>query len=73
MKTMRELKDAVKANTPLIWCDPDPVPGNDYEITYIETIKPYFDKDTPIRIKYNKGASEAEVLISEIIIKPLSK
>lgn len=68
MKNFKELKEAIKDKTPLIWNDPDTIEGNDYIITYIEPITEDFDKDTPILIQYG-GGSEAEVYLHEIITK----
>jgi hypothetical protein len=70
MKTLKELREAIASGKNLVWKDPNAIPGNDYNISYIEPVKHYFDKETPIVIRYNKGLSEAEVLVSEIDIKP---
>lgn len=64
--TIKKLRKCVENNTPLVWNDPDPIPGNDYNISYIEPIGDDFDSDTPIMIQYNGGISEAEVYASEI-------
>lgn len=72
MKNLAELKTALENNVPLVWDDPDPIPGNDYTITYVEPITPEleedFDNEFPILIQYGEG-SEAEVYLDEILIK----
>lgn len=70
MKNFTQLKKAIADNVPLVWNDPDPIKGNDYTITYIESIDDFEDDDRgiPILIKYGDG-SEAEVFIHEIIKK----
>jgi hypothetical protein len=67
---LEQLLDCIDNNIPLIWNDPDSIPGNDYTISYIEDINiEDFDKHTPILIEYNKGNSEAEVFLHEILVK----
>lgn len=67
---LEQLLDCIDNNIPLIWNDPDPIPGNDYTISYIEDINiEDFDKHTAILIEYNKGNSEAEVFLHEILVK----
>lgn len=71
MKSFYELKEALKNNKTLIWNDPDPIKGNNYKITFIEDISDfdeYDDIDSPILIQYNKGKSEAQVYLHEIIL-----
>jgi hypothetical protein len=69
MKDIKELKEAIANKTPLVWNDPDPIPGNDYAITFIEEIdEEEFDRYTPILIQYG-GGSEAQVYLSEILYK----
>ena len=68
MKTVKDLIQAIKEDKPLVWNDPDPIDGNDYNITYIGEVNEYFDEDTPILIQYG-GGSEAQVLLHEISIK----
>jgi len=65
--TRKELKTANALNYPLLWNDPDPIPGNDYTITKIWDIF----KDTSM-IEYG-DSSEAEVFNTEIIIKKVNK
>jgi hypothetical protein len=67
MKSLNDLKKAIDNKVPLIWNDPDPIPGNDYTITYIEPLTSDMDKDTPILIQY--GGSEAQVYLHEILVK----
>jgi hypothetical protein len=69
MKTIKQLKEALKTKKTLVWNDPDPINGNDYTIFFIEEIGDDFEYDTPIFIQYNKGRSEAQVFLHEIIIK----
>jgi hypothetical protein len=53
----------------LIWNDPNPIEDNDYKISYLEDIPDEeIDDSTPILIQYNKGDSEAQVFLHEIII-----
>jgi hypothetical protein len=68
MKTFKELKRAIENNTPLVWNDPDPIEGNDYTITYIQSLDDIDDRNCPILIQYGEG-SEAEVFLHEIKIK----
>ncbi len=71
MKTLNELKEAVKNNIPLVWNDPNPIEGNDYTITYMEELEHIDEEDIenyPILIQYGEG-SEAEVYLHEILIK----
>lgn len=71
MKSLQELKEAIATGQDLYWNDPDPIPENDYKITWIEPITPEleedFDQDYPILIQYANGASEAQVYLHEII------
>ena len=71
MKTFKELKEAIKNNSTMVWNDPDPIDGNDYTITYVEDVNDIEDdedpRDYPILIQY--GGSEAEVFLSEIELK----
>ena len=68
MKSLNELKEAIKNKIQLVWNDPDPIPGNDYTITYIEPLVEDIDDYSPILIQYGKG-SEAQVYLHEILIK----
>jgi hypothetical protein len=70
MRNIGELKKAVAENKPLIWNDPEPIQGNDYNITYVEPLDDFDDDETdiPILIQYG-GGSEAEVFVSEILTK----
>lgn len=71
MESLQELKDAISTGKQLVWNDPDPIPGNDYRINWVEPIYRgmgiEFDKDCPLLIQYGRG-SEAEVYIHEISI-----
>ena len=70
MKTLKELKNAVQENIPLVWNDPDPIKSNDYTITFVEDIyEEEFDDYTPIHIHYNGGVSGALVYLHEIQYK----
>lgn len=73
MKSIKELKQAINYNTQLVWNDPDPIDGNDYRISFIESIDDTFDSDTPILIQYNGGGSEAQVFLNEINLSPYEK
>ena len=68
---IEELKQAIANKIPLVWDDPDPIPGNDYAITYIEDLESIeeLDRYTPILIQYNGGGSEAQVFLHEILLK----
>lgn len=71
MKSFYELKEALTNKKSLLWNDPDPIKGNNYKITFIEDIShfdEYDDIDSPILIQYNKGKSEAQVYLHEIIL-----
>ena len=68
MKNINDLKKAIENKASLIWNDPDPIPGNDYTITYVEPLTEDIDEDSPILIQYGNG-SEAEVYLHEILIK----
>lgn len=68
MKNLNDLKKAIDNKLPLIWNDPDPIPGNDYTITYIEPLVDDIDDYSPILIQYGDG-SEAEVYLHEILVK----
>ena len=71
----RDLKNAVASKEKIVWNDPLPIKGNDYEISYIEPLGQFNDfedeelADVIILIQYNKGGSEAEVFFSEISLK----
>jgi hypothetical protein len=70
MRTLQELKEAIKNNVSLAWNDPQYIKGNDYTITYIEDLNCIDEDDIegyPILIKYGEG-SEAEVYLHEILI-----
>ena len=70
MKSLKELKEAIKNNIPLVWNDPDSVKDNDYTITSAEDVdEEEFDDYTPILIQYNGGMSEAQVYLHKIIYK----
>lgn len=71
MRSLNELKTAILNNDNLVWNDPDPINGNNYNITWIEDLSEYSDDfidDMPILIQYGIG-SEAQVFLHEIIIK----
>lgn len=67
---IEKLKQAIANKIPLVWNDPDPIPGNDYTITYIEDLESIeeLDRYTPILIQYGQG-SEAQVYLHEILLK----
>ena len=54
----------------LIWNDPDPIPNNNYQVSFLEDIpdEEEVDSYTPILIQYNNGGSEAQVFLHELII-----
>lgn len=68
-----DIINAVNNKIELIWLDPSPIKNNNYTITYIEDLTPFVDlsedelDDLIVLIKY--GNSEAEVLLSEIVLK----
>lgn len=68
MNTIQELKDAIKNQKFMVWLDPDAEDGNDYIVSYISDLSSIedWDEETPISIQYNKGESEAEVMLSEL-------
>lgn len=65
----KELIKAIANNKDLIWNDPDPIKGNNYQISYIEPITEEIDNYSPILIQYNSGQSEAQVFLHEILLK----
>ena len=72
MKSLAELKKAIAENKKLVWNDPDPIEGNDYTISFVENLGDLDEDDIvdyPILIQYNKGGSEAEVYLHEILVK----
>jgi hypothetical protein len=72
METLVELKQAIADKKELVWADPDPIKGNDYTISFIEDLSEIEEEDMrgfPILIQYNRGGSEAEVLLHEILLK----
>jgi hypothetical protein len=73
MKNLNDLKKAIENKVPLVWNDPDPIPGNDYNICYIEELTDDIDNDSPILIQYNDGVSEAQVYLHEILVKTKSE
>jgi hypothetical protein len=68
MRNLNELKKAIENKIPLVWNDPDPIEGANYNITYIEPLTDDIDEDTPILIHYGEG-SEAQVYLHEILVK----
>lgn len=72
MESFKELKQAIKNQSCLFWVDPCPIESNNYSINFIQDLSDIDDFEDPfgypILINYGKG-SEAEVYISEIIIK----
>lgn len=69
MRNLQELKTALSNGVPLVWNDPDPIPDNDYTITWVEDINEEdYEDDYPILIQYGDG-SEAQVYLHEIILK----
>lgn len=67
--TLKQLRQALKNKKVLVWNDPDPIKENDYTINFIEEIDDDIDTYDPILIQYNKGLSEAQVFLHEILIK----
>jgi hypothetical protein len=66
IKSFKELNNAWLDGKSLFWNDPDPIEGNDYQISFIEDVRG-FERDTPILIQYNDGGSEAQVFLHEIV------
>lgn len=63
-----DVKEHFKKSGKLLWNDPDPIVGNDYQVSYLEDIPDgEVDSSTPILIRYN-GGSEAQVFLHELII-----
>lgn len=69
MKNLNDLKKAIENKVPLVWNDPDPIPGNNYTISYIEELTDDIDNYSPILIQYNDAGSEAQVYLHEILVK----
>jgi hypothetical protein len=69
MKNLNDLKKAIDNKVSLVWNDPDPIPGNNYSISYIEELTDEIDEHSPILIQYNNGGSEAQVYLHEILVK----
>lgn len=67
MKNLNDLKKAIESKVVLVWNDPNPIPGNDYTISYIEELTGDIDEHSPILIQYNNGGSEAQVYLHEIV------
>ena len=69
MKKLSSFKKAISENRKFFWCDPEPIEGNNYLISSIETLPIDLTEGTiqdyPILIQYGEG-SEAEVVLSEI-------
>lgn len=67
--TLKELTQSWRRGDQLMWNDPQPIEGNDYIISYIEELDDLEESDSflPILIQYNKGQSEAQVYLHEII------
>ena len=59
-QTETQMTDTNMAN--LIWNDPDPIEGIDYNIVSLQQIN-----DEIALIQYNQGQSEAEVFLHEIV------
>ena len=64
------VKEHFKNGGKLIWNDPEPINGNDYQVSYLEDIPDdeEVDSSTPILIQYNNGGSEAQVFLHELMI-----
>ena len=69
MKKLSAFRKAIAENRKFFWCDPQPIEGNIYLISFIQMIPIDLTENTiqdyPITIQYG-GVSEAEVLLSEI-------
>lgn len=71
---LSQIRKALKNGTPLVWNDPDPIDGNDYNIKEIHNIPSPVDcndedgDDCVLLIIYGDG-SEAEVYPYEISLK----
>lgn len=66
---VKEFLKAYQDKEQMIWNDPDPIKGVDYTVSSIFINSDLVDEDSIILITYN-SQSEAEVLISELSIKP---
>lgn len=63
------IKEHFKNGGKLVWNDPEPIIGNDYQVSYLEDIPDgEVDISTPILIQYNNGRSEAQVFLHELMI-----
>ena len=70
MKTLVELKEAIKNGKKLVWNDPDPIHDCDYTITFVQDLSDLEEEDIedyPILIQYG-GGSEAQVYLYEILL-----
>jgi hypothetical protein len=63
MKTLKELKEAIRNNKKLVFKNGSEI----VDIEYIEEITKEFDTDTPILVTYNGG--EAEIYLQEMYFK----
>jgi len=69
IKTFKELEEAWEANETIVWNDPDPIEGNDYEVSFIEDLTDLIEEEfSGILIQYNAGGSEAMVFLHELFI-----
>ena len=68
-KRWKDVKDHFKNGGKVIWNDPEPIIGNEYQISFLEDVSDEeIDDYTPILIQYNNGGSEAQVFLHELII-----
>jgi hypothetical protein len=70
MRTLLELKEAVKNGKKLVWNDSDPIHNCEYVITFIQDLSDIEEEDIedyPILVQYD-GCSEAHVYLHEIIL-----
>lgn len=63
------VKEHFKNGGKLVWNDPEPIVGNDYQVFYLEDIPDEeVGSNTPILIQYNNGGSEAQVFLHELMV-----
>ena len=64
-----DVKEHFNNGGKLMWNDPQPIPGNNYQVSSLEDIPDEeVDNYTPILIQYNNGRSEAQVFLHELMI-----
>lgn len=62
---LAQIDFTMRRGDPVYWRDPDPIPNRDYRINSIHPLD-----SVMAYIVYNKGRSEAEVLLDELSREP---